>query len=113
MSSGVHVPRGRILRVNPGEEGRVAHRHSYRAHAASAAGATLTDEMIAGTIEVDTTSVTASSTPVLRVETVETNTLSGPITVPVRSTLGESDIAAHPLALGGSTFGWTLGSDAA
>ena len=33
--------------------------------------------------------------------------------MPVRSTLGESGIAAHPLALGGSTFGWTLGSDGA
>src|SRR4029453_18640792 len=42
---------------------------------------------------------------------LETNPLSGPITVPVRSTLGETGIAAHPLALGCSTFGWTLGSD--
>jgi len=89
----------------------VARRHSYRAHTASVAGATLTDEVMAGTIEVDSGSVTASRAPALRVETVETNTLSGPITVPVRSTLGETGIAAHPLALGGSTFGWTLGSD--
>ncbi len=66
---------------------------------------------MAGTIEVDSGSVTASTAPALRVETVESNTLSGPITVPVRSTLGETGIAAHPLALGGSTFGWTLGSD--
>ena len=88
----------------------MAPRHSYRARTASVAGATLTDGVMAGTIEVDSRSVTATA-PVLRVETVETNTLSGPITVPVRSTLGETGIAAHPLALGGSTFGWTLGSD--
>jgi aryl-alcohol dehydrogenase-like predicted oxidoreductase len=89
----------------------VAPRHTYRAHTASVAGATLTDEVMAGTIDVDSRSVTAPTAPVLRVETVESNTLSGPITVPVRSTLGETGIAAHPLALGGSTFGWTLGSD--
>jgi len=88
----------------------VARRHSYRAHAASVAGATVVDGVMTAAID-DTTSVTASPTPTLRVETVESNTLSGPITVPVRTTLGGTDLAAHPLALGGSTFGWTLGPD--
>ncbi len=89
----------------------MARRHSYQANAASVAGAMVAEEFMTGAIEVDPPSVSASTMPTLRVETVESNTLSGPITVPVRSTLGESGIAAHPLALGGSTFGWTLGSD--
>ena len=91
----------------------MARRHSYQANATSVAGAMVAEELMTGAIEVDPPSVTASTMPTLRVETVESNTLSGPITVPVRSTLGESGIAAHPLALGGSTFGWTLGSDGA
>jgi aryl-alcohol dehydrogenase-like predicted oxidoreductase len=53
----------------------------------------------------------AADVPSLRVETVETNTLSGPIVVPVRRPLAETGLTVHPLALGGSTFGWTLGSD--
>lgn len=53
------------------------------------------------------------SAPAVRVETVESNLLSGPITVPVRRTLAGTGLATHPLALGGSTFGWTLGPDAA
>ncbi|MDR5701042.1 aldo/keto reductase [Agromyces aerolatus] len=39
----------------------------------------------------------------------ETNALSGPITVPRRVLLADTGFEAHPLALGGSVFGWTLG----
>jgi aryl-alcohol dehydrogenase-like predicted oxidoreductase len=92
----------------------VARRHSYRGHPASVAGATLADRPMLGETPVEPLGVEASApaTPAtLRVETVESNTLSGPITVPVPATLGETGLAAHPLALGGSTFGWTLGPD--
>jgi aryl-alcohol dehydrogenase-like predicted oxidoreductase len=91
----------------------VARRHSYRAYTASVAGATIADELIAGALDIESRGVTASPAPAVRFETVESNTLSGPITVPVPTSLGESGIPAHPLALGGSTFGWTLGSDEA
>lgn len=89
----------------------MAPRHSYRAHVTSVAGATI-DDVLANEI-ADAVSVTASTTPALRVETVESNTMSGPIMVPVRRPLGDSGISTHPLALGGSTFGWTLGRDEA
>lgn len=89
----------------------MARRHSYGAHATSVAGATLVDGVLANDIE-DAVSPTAS-TPALRVETVESNTMSGPITVPVRRPLGDTGMSTHPLALGGSTFGWTLGRDEA
>ena len=90
----------------------MARRHIHRAHAASVAGATLVEDGITTAID-DAASVTASTTPVPRVETVETNTMSGPIMVPVRRPLGDTGMATHPLALGGSTFGWTLGRDGA
>ena len=90
----------------------MARRHTYRADAASVAGTAVIEEF-ANLGRDDVASVTASTTPVLRVETVESNTLSGPITVPMPSTLGDTGIVAHPIALGGSTFGWTLGADAA
>lgn len=92
----------------------MARRHSYRAHEASVAGATLVEDGITTAVD-DAASVTASAaaTSVLRVETVETNTMSGPIMVPVRRPLGDAGMATHPLALGGSTFGWTLGRDEA
>jgi aryl-alcohol dehydrogenase-like predicted oxidoreductase len=111
--SGVQVSRGRIVEVNPGEEGRVARRHTYRAHAASVAGATIADDTFDRSIAIETDEDTAPFGSTLRVETVESNTLSGPITVPVRARLGDTGMAVHPLALGGSTFGWTLGSDEA
>ena len=44
---------------------------------------------------------------------IATNAFSGPITVPRREPLGEAGFDVHPLALGASTFGWTLGGDAA
>lgn len=88
----------------------MARRHSYRTHATSVAGVTLVDDVRTNESE-DAVSVTASTTPALRVETVESNTMSGPITVPVRRPLGDTGFASHPLALGGSTFGWTLGRD--
>ncbi|WP_350347016.1 aldo/keto reductase [Agromyces sp. G08B096] len=47
-----------------------------------------------------------------RVRRLETNVYSGPITVPRRVLIGDTGIEAHPLALGGSVFGWTLGAEA-
>lgn len=91
----------------------MARRHSYRAQAAIGAGAAVADDPFAPGADVEATAVIAPRPPALRVETVESNTLSGPITVPVRTRLGETGIAVHPLALGASTFGWTLGFDEA
>jgi aryl-alcohol dehydrogenase-like predicted oxidoreductase len=41
---------------------------------------------------------------------IQTNTVSGPITVPQRVRLGGSGIDAHPLALGASGFGAAIGA---
>ena len=49
--------------------------------------------------------------PAHRAEPMPSNTFSGPIFVPLRSQLGDTDMVVHPLALGSSTFGWTLGSE--
>ncbi|GGI47947.1 aryl-alcohol dehydrogenase-like predicted oxidoreductase [Agromyces flavus] len=46
-------------------------------------------------------------------EEIETNTFSGPITVPRREPLGDAGFGVHPLALGTGAFGWTLGREAA
>lgn len=43
---------------------------------------------------------------------IESNPVSGPIRVPRKATLGDTGIAVHPLALGGSVFGWTLSHEA-
>lgn len=91
----------------------MARRHSYRAPATGVAGAMVADDSFARSIEPEQSEPVLSPAPTVRVETVESNTLSGPITVPVRTSLGATGIATHPLALGGSTFGWTLGSDEA
>ncbi|GAA1845346.1 aldo/keto reductase [Agromyces salentinus] len=50
-------------------------------------------------------------TPAHLAESIPSNTFSGPILVPLRSRLGDTDMIVHPLALGTSTFGWTLGND--
>ena len=98
----------------------MARRHSYRAEPTIVAVATAAVASAAGAIAVATRAPaqtapapTPAPAPSLRVETVESNTLSGPITVPVRRPLGETGLVVHPLALGGSTFGWTLGSEEA
>lgn len=44
---------------------------------------------------------------------IETNAFSGPITVPQRVALGGSGIDVHPLALGASGFGSSVGADEA
>lgn len=44
---------------------------------------------------------------------VQSNPVSGPIRVPRKAALGDTGIAVHPLALGGSVFGWTLSHEAA
>ncbi|MRG61651.1 aldo/keto reductase [Agromyces sp. CFH 90414] len=54
----------------------------------------------------------ASSTATHVRHAIETNAFSGPITVPRRVLLGETGIETHPLVLGGSVFGWTLGAEA-
>ena len=65
----------------------MARRHSYRAHEASSTGAMLAEDERAVTIDMTAWEPT-STAPVVRVETVESNPLSGPITVPVRRSLG-------------------------
>jgi aryl-alcohol dehydrogenase-like predicted oxidoreductase len=55
--------------------------------------------------------VEAALTRTPTTEEIETNAFSGPITVPRRLPLGETGLAVHPLALGASTFGWTVGAD--
>lgn len=41
-------------------------------------------------------------------ETIVSNPISGPIRVPQRIDIGDSGISSHRLALGASTFGWTM-----
>ena len=92
----------------------MARRHRYQAHDASVTGANADEASWAAAAATATATAmddAAITSPAMRVETVESNTMSGPIMVPMRTTLGETGIAAHPLALGGSTFGWTLGFD--
>ncbi|WP_438856335.1 aldo/keto reductase [Agromyces sp. M3QZ16-3] len=48
----------------------------------------------------------------LPTEQVATNPDSGPITVPRRVSIGDTGFEVHPLALGASTFGWTLDAEA-
>ena len=107
----------------------MARRHSAPAHPVSVARSTATEaagEAIAAAAASAMETARAIATakaitprppepdvPTVRVETVETNTLSGPIMVPVRRPLAETALTVHPLALGGSTFGWTLGTDEA
>ena len=104
----------------------MARRHSLRGHAASVEGAVLTETVLteidgaqtesgAHSTSIDlaaaasaVTRVRVDTPPTLRVETVASNPLSGPITVPLRVPIGDTGIVAHPLALGASTFGWTL-----
>ncbi len=98
----------------------MARRHIYRAHAASVAGAAIAENDLVRAphgVDVDTPALDVSTRDAasveseLRVESVETNTMSGPIIVPRRAAIGETGIEAHPLVLGGSTFGWTLGPE--
>ncbi|WP_241843238.1 aldo/keto reductase [Agromyces albus] len=93
----------------------MARRHTNRAHSANAAGAAVADIML-GTRAIATDTGPIPTTGADRgagfhSESVATNPLSGPITVPQKRTIGETGITVHPLALGGSTFGWTLGVD--
>jgi len=87
----------------------VARRHSHRAGATTVAGAAVVERAVATSLDAAVTAVPTA--PVIRLESVETNTMSGPITVPMKRPLGDTGITTHPLALGGSTFGWTLGRD--
>ncbi|UOQ89565.1 aldo/keto reductase [Agromyces endophyticus] len=85
-------------------------RHVYRGDAVSAAGAAVT-ELDADAPERDDAGRVEAEASRLRVETVASNPLSGPITVPARVAIGDTGITAQPFALGTSTFGWTLGAD--
>lgn len=93
----------------------MARRHSFQAHAASVAGATYAQTGRAATLSPaeDDLRVPAIDTAEHRVEVITSNPLSGPITVPRRVAVGESGISGHPLVLGASTFGWTVGADEA
>ncbi|MGW9167990.1 aldo/keto reductase [Agromyces sp. NPDC055658] len=83
-------------------------RHVYRGSAASAAGAAIAEIDIDAIERAESSETEAAR---LRVETVASNPLSGPITVPARVPIGGTGIEAQPFALGASTFGWTLGAD--
>lgn len=87
-------------------------RHVYRGHAVSAAGAAVAVSDIDAHERDDSGRVAAEASR-LHVETVASNPLSGPITVPARVAIGDTGIEAQPFALGASTFGWTLGADQA
>ena len=93
----------------------MARRHSMQAHPASVAGATYAQRGPAATLGTPDEDVepTATVTAEQRVETITSNPLSGPITVPRRAAIGDTGLSAHPLALGASTFGWTVDSEAA
>lgn len=79
-----------------------------RRHAATKDDAT----SAVGVVEIELDDTTESGLPGSAARHVDTNPVSGPIRVPNRVVLGDSGIAVHPLALGGSVFGWTLGADA-
>jgi aryl-alcohol dehydrogenase-like predicted oxidoreductase len=69
------------------------------------------DRFAGGNLDaVDAVDGVATRTPT---EEIETNTFSGPITVPRREPLAEAGFDVHPLALGASAFGSTTGADAA
>jgi len=93
----------------------VARRHSLHAHAASVAGATYAQRGPAATPStlLEDVEPTPIDTAEQRVESITSNPLSGPITVPRRAAIGDTGLSAHPLALGASTFGWTVDSEAA
>lgn len=106
----------------------MARRHLYRAHAASVAGATTVAEaadrderteteaeqaVTASGPGIELTAADAEAQTGRSGVTFSSNPVSGPITVPRRIAIGETGLEAHPLALGGSTFGWTLGPEAA
>ncbi|MGW9630365.1 aldo/keto reductase [Agromyces sp. NPDC055520] len=103
----------------------MARRHVYRAHESNGAGAVLA---LAGSGERDEHDthqaldgsafdhgaldhVATLGGPL--VEVIASNPLSGPISVARRVPIGETGIEAHPLVLGGSTFGWTLSTEQA
>lgn len=91
----------------------MARKHALRSRSTTTASVAVAVEVIevpATTFE--TTAVTAYEGRE-RVERVASNPFSGPITVPRRTGIGASGIEVHPLALGCSTFGWTLGADEA
>ena len=93
----------------------MARRHSMQAHAAGVAGATYAQRGPTSTLGtfVEDVEPTPIDTAEQRVETITSNPLSGPITMPRRAAIGDTGLSAHPLALGASTFGWTVDSESA
>lgn len=83
----------------------MARRHVYRARTTDAGGAALALTEATPRDELEATFAG------LHVEALATNPISGPIMVPRRVRIGETGLEAHPLALGGSTFGWTLSTE--
>ena len=88
----------------------MARRHVYRANEASGAGAALA---LAESLSHDEPATSADLFDGLHVDVIASNPLSGPIIVPQRVSIGDSGIEVHPLALGASTFGWTLSTEQA
>jgi aryl-alcohol dehydrogenase-like predicted oxidoreductase len=96
----------------------VARRHMARGRETRATGVALAERAserdVPGTFpDADAAALAqlARRTPAHLAETIPSNTFSGPILVPLRSRLGDTDMVVHPLALGSSTFGWTLGNE--
>ena len=86
----------------------MARRHVYRANEASGAGAALVES-----ISHDEPAANTELFDGLHLDVIASNPLSGPIIVPQRVSIGDSGIDVHPLALGASTFGWTLSTEQA
>lgn len=87
-------------------------RHTVnRDHARGAVGAATMEQPhgAADTSDADAEAISPGTGAALHL--TDTNAFSGPITVPGRVLLADTGIEAHPLALGGSVFGWTLGTE--
>ncbi|WP_022893456.1 aldo/keto reductase [Agromyces subbeticus] len=90
----------------------MARRHVYQPHTANAAGAALAlaeDPSRENAAEA----LAAPAVDGSRVDVLISNPISGPILMPHRVPIGDTGIDVHPLALGASTFGWTLSTEQA
>ncbi len=83
----------------------MAPRHRERAGAGRGLRPARIDEPVGGRAGV------ATIEPQPRRDLLECNPVSGSIVIPSHRKLGETGITVHPIALGGRTFGPTLGAD--
>lgn len=83
-----------------------------RDHPRNAVGAATMEQTEAAAATVRATEPAHATEP-RALERSDTNALSGPISVPRRVPLADTGHTVHPLALGASVFGWTLGPDQA